>query len=85
MPYSCHPLLHLYFSDAELKIKAWQVLELEGAKTTLSQENMQVLDNLSTSQSRVQDLEKSLMTVVSPADVQNVCFKRVFKYFFLNS
>ncbi|CAO2839131.1 unnamed protein product [Amaranthus hypochondriacus] len=53
-----------------------QVLELEGAKTTLSQENMQVLDNLSTSQSRVQDLEKSLMTVVSPADVQNDVFEK---------
>ncbi|CAO2839133.1 unnamed protein product [Amaranthus hypochondriacus] len=37
---------------------------------------MQVLDNLSTSQSRVQDLEKSLMTVVSPADVQNDVFEK---------
>ena len=75
-------LCYIYISsDAELKIKAWQVLELEGAKTTLSQENMQMLDNLSTLQSRVQDLEKSLLTVVSPADVQNVCLKRLFFFF----
>ncbi|KNA04880.1 hypothetical protein SOVF_195580 [Spinacia oleracea] len=53
--------------NSKLKI---QVLELEGAKNSLSEENNQLLDNISVLQSRVQDLEMSLATAVSPADIQ---------------
>lgn len=47
-----------------------QVLELEGARDSLSHDNEQLLDNISTLQSQVQDLETSLHTVVSPAEAQ---------------
>ncbi|KAL2927023.1 hypothetical protein RDABS01_022805, partial [Bienertia sinuspersici] len=48
----------------------WQVLELEGARDSLSHENKLLLDNISILQSRIQDLETSLRTVGSTADAQ---------------
>uniref|UniRef100_A0A803L3J8 Uncharacterized protein n=2 Tax=Chenopodium quinoa TaxID=63459 RepID=A0A803L3J8_CHEQI len=53
--------------NAKLKM---QVLELEGARNSLSQEKQQLLDNISNLQTRVHDVEMSLATPVPPTDAQ---------------
>ncbi|KAJ8422127.1 hypothetical protein Cgig2_012585 [Carnegiea gigantea] len=60
----------LFCSDAKVKNKAWQVVELEGAKDSISQENRQLLGNISTLQSRIRDLETSLGSTPSSMDAQ---------------
>ena len=60
------------FPDAEIENKAWQVVELEGAKDSISQENRQLLGNILTLQSRINDLEMSLGSAQSSMDAQKV-------------
>lgn len=47
-----------------------QVVELEGAKNNLSQQNRQLIDNISILQSRIQDLERNFASAQSSGDVQ---------------
>ncbi|KAK9723753.1 hypothetical protein RND81_05G023000 [Saponaria officinalis] len=47
-----------------------QVLELEGAQNNLSQENRQLIDNISALESRIRDLEKSLPAAFTPVAEQ---------------
>lgn len=47
-----------------------QVVELEGAKNNLSQQNRQLIDNISILQSRIQDLERNFASAQSSVDVQ---------------
>ncbi|XP_074311936.1 uncharacterized protein LOC141647588 [Silene latifolia] len=56
-------------NDENTRLKK-QVLDLEGAQNRLSQENNQLLGNISTLESRIQDLEKSLTSAISPAEGQ---------------
>lgn len=50
-----------------------QVVELEGAKDSISQQNRQLLCNISTLQSRMRDLETSLGSTQSSMDAQKLC------------
>ncbi|KAJ8434236.1 hypothetical protein Cgig2_031904 [Carnegiea gigantea] len=47
-----------------------QVVELEGAKNNLSQQNRQLIDNISILQSRIQDFERNLASAQSSGNVQ---------------
>ncbi|XP_021723312.1 interactor of constitutive active ROPs 2, chloroplastic-like isoform X2 [Chenopodium quinoa] len=60
-------IMTLNSENAKLKM---QVLELEGARNSLSQDKQQLLDNISNLQSRVHNLEMSLATPVPPTDAQ---------------
>ena len=48
------------------------MVELEGAKNNLSQQNRQLIENISTLQYRIQDLERNLASAHSSVDVQKV-------------
>lgn len=71
---SCSEHSICILSDMDIKIKAWQVVELEELRNSLLQENQLLTENISGLQSQILNLERTAVVPQSSNDSKMVSY-----------